>query len=422
MKINLLVTGQIRSPEAFSCLLDGLKNASDHIAELVFSSWGEEIERMKSAGIEALNPSTVSVAPLPVVSVINNRDVNSYLAQRSQIFFGLRQFKEARHTVRLRADHNFGTPEQVHEFLQLLVTTWEEEIFSGRTIVSGVDDNCPYFFEDRVLALAPVHAQRLANSTMNQIWECDYFNIFPEFQFYSTLMDGQDTFFARHDHRYKIRAGLSGAYSDYDYAAFGDAYREHVLRYFANVSDNIVFLKDAAVALGQSERYEALCGSGAVPRHFRVDNYDEYWESFKRSSVRYDQGRERGIARTDVSAEKAKYNAMYVRYFSQDYAAVVDMPIKSGPLELSMAELRAVAILLSGNRDDGIFEMNRAVDAGARGFELLYYLLRELAEDGNVERLEYVAELAKTSFAHEERMLAHIEACQKRAVSDENRA
>lgn len=410
MKINVLLTGQVRDEQVFSVLLEGLRTAASKIRQVVVSTWLEDIPRMKALGSDALVPAYVETMPPAYLSVINNRDVGSYLAQRAQIVTGLKAFSESVHTVRLRADHNFGSPENVGRYLDLLLAAWCSPFFEDRSLVSGVDDSCPYFFEDRALALCPRHVERFVSASIADTTSVDYFNIFPEYQFYKALIQPKSSLFERHDHRFRLRTGCGDDFSAYDYDVLGTAYRQYVIDYMGEVSANVAFLRDTAKICGVEAEYQQLCELNVVPRNFRIDSYDEYWEHWKRRSDRYELDVRFSEVNVGVVNDKQRFNALYLKYFAGEHRAVINMEMDEGPCLMAMAELKAVSYIHCGEREAGIREMLSVVEKGGRGFEVLFYLLRELSRDGDIERFEEIAAIAAAQFSHETRMGEHIEA------------
>lgn len=410
MKINVLLTGQVRDEQVFSVLVEGLRAAESKLSQVVVSTWLEDIPHMKALGSDALEPTYVETMPPAYLSVINNRDVGSYLAQRAQIITGLKAFSESAHTVRLRADHNFGSPENIGRYLDLLSAAWSSPFFEDRSLVSGVDDSCPYFFEDRVLALCPRHIERFVSASIADTNSVDYFNIFPEYQFYKSLIQPKSSPFERHDHRFRLRTGCGDDFSAYDYEVLGKAYRQYVIDYMGEVSANVAFLHDTAKIGGIEAEYQSLCELIVVPRNFRIDSYDEYWAHWKRRSDRYELDVRFSEANVNVINDKQRFNALYLKYFSGNHRAVINMEMDEGPCTMAMTELKAVSYIHCGEREAGIREMLSVVENGGRGFEVLFYLLRELSLDGDIERFEEIAAIAAAQFSHETRMGEHIEA------------
>ncbi len=413
MKINVLVTGQVRDEQTFSVLVEGLSTVESKIGQIVVSTWLEDMPRMQALGFDNLKPAYIETMPPAYLSVINNRDVGSYLAQRAQIITGLKAFPDMAHTVRLRADHNFGSPENVGRYLDLLSAAWNSPFFEDRSLVSGVDDNCPYFFEDRVLALCPRHIERFVSAPIADTGSVDYFNVFPEYQFYKSLIQPKPSPFERHDHRFRLRTGCGDDFSTYDYEVLGKAYRQYVIEYMGEVSANIAFLRDTAKTSGIEAEYQALCEFNVVPRNFRIDSYDEYWGHWKRRSDHYELDARFAEAKADGINDKPRFNALYLKYFAGDHRAVINMEVDEGPCAMAMNELRAVSHIHCGEREVAIRDMLSVIENGGRGFEVLFYLLRELPLDGDIEKFEEIAAIATAQFPHETRMGEHIEAMRR---------
>lgn len=410
---TILVTGQVRDREIFLRLMNAINETRDQYSSLVYSTWSDELLRLPvvldganlPAGIEIVDAGSPFFAP-----TIMNRDVSSFIAQHRQLRAGLEVIDPKSYVIRLRADYDCHSVESFRRMLLLIKAVWKKPAYAERTIVCGADDVAPYFFEDRILLLAPRHAQRLSNLTLDDTYRSDYFNLFPEFQFYSCIAGGQNSSFFVHDHRYRLRAGCGQAFSEYDYQSFGGEYFDEVLKYLSNVVNELVFLSDAASGIGKRGDYDDLVFSGNIPRNFRIGDMREYYRVWLERSDKYAQEMPSGVVVVpDIVDQKRAFNGMYMQYFSGNTSLLAGTPVTGGVFSAPSAEFVGVSKLLVGGGESALNNLLELYSLGARGFELCFYLLRSLAQDAREAEFEEVASGALGAFKHVERMSEHVE-------------
>lgn len=413
MLLNILVTGQVRDPDAFARLMGGIQAVRSKFNRIVYATWSDELARL---------PTIVAASNLPdglccvdagspyYGATIGNRDVASFVAQHRQIIAGLAATDPEGHVIRLRADYDCVSVEHFERFIDLIIGIWSEPSFAARGLVCGADDGCPYFFEDRVLLLAPRQAVRLSALKLDDAYRFDYFNLFPEFQFYASIVGTEGALFARHDHRYRQRAGFGEAFCDYDFMAFGPHYEDQVRLYLADVTKELTFLSDAADIVGWRVEYDALEEAGLLPRNFRIGDMREYCRVWFDRVERYSSTRPFDqILNFEIESRKRSYNNLYINYFSGNSAAVASMAPFDAPFTDAAAELVGVSKLLVNGGSEALDELQKLFDRGGRGFELCFYLIRALAEQGDMAEFNKVADRTMEAFANIDRMVDHVE-------------
>ncbi|MFC5387939.1 hypothetical protein ACFPH9_00840 [Brevundimonas bullata] len=415
MSLNILVTGQVRDPVVFARLMDGVQALRSKFARIVYSTWSDELARLPTLVSKACLPEGLQCvdAGSPFFgATIGNRDVVSFVAQHRQILAGLAATDSDAHIIRLRADFDCVSIENFEKFIDLLIAVWKDSSLASRALVCGADDFSPFFFEDRMLLLSPKQAVRLANLKLDDSYRFDYFNLFPEFQFYASLVGAVDTQFARHDHRYRQRAGFGEAFCDYDFMAFGPHYEDQVRLYLGAVTKELTFLSDAADIVGKRSEYDVLEKLGLLPRNFRIGDMREYCRTWLVRSEKYSNSMPSdSVSDIDVEARKRLYNNLYLNYFSGNSGLVASAPLVDAPFTDAAAELVGVSKLLVGGGDEALEELQKLFDRGARGFELCFYLIRELAERGDKAEFDKVADRTMKAFASIDRMVSHVEYC-----------
>lgn len=413
MPLNILVTGQVRDPVVFGRLMAGIRAVGSKLATVVYSSWSDELARLPTV-IDASNLPEglrcVDAGSPYYGATIGNRDVASFVAQHRQILTGLAATDPDAHVIRLRADYDCVSVEHFERFIDLLSSIWKDPTLVDRALVCGADDVSPFFFEDRVLLLPPQHAVRLSKLKLDDAYRFDYFNLFPEFQIYASILGAKDTQFSRHDHRYRQRAGFGETFCDYDFMAFGPHYEDQVRLYLATVTKELTFLSDAADIVGLRAEYDALEECKLLPRNFRIGGMREYCRTWLARGEAYSSILPSGVASdVDLEARKRLYNNLYLNYFSGHSALVASAPSIDAPFTDAAAELVGVSKLLLGGGDEALDELQRLFDRGARGFEMCFYLIRALAERGDLVEFNKVADRTMEAFANIDRMTSHVE-------------
>ena len=411
--ITVLITGQVRDRAVFLRLMEAINETREHYDSVIYSTWTDELSRLPHVldgaclpnGVQFVDAGSPFFAP-----TITNRDVSSFIAQHLQLVSGLEMVDPKSYVIRLRADYDCQSVANYTRMIRLILDIWRSHEYSDCALVSGADEASPYFFEDRILLLPPRHTQRLSRLRLDDAYKSDYFNIFPEYQIYSSIMGAKLSPFFFHDHRYRMRAGLGGLFSDYDFQSFGRDYPNQVRRYLAEVATELSFLSDAANVLGRSDDYDHLASVGSVPRNFRIDNMREYYRVWLDRAEKYEEQVPSDVLISqDIITQKRALNGIYLQYFSGNTSVVADTPVMEGVFASAAAEFVAVSRLLVGG---GASELQNLMDlyvSGARGFELCFYLLRGLAEEARESEFEQVASGALDAFKHVARMSDHVE-------------
>nr|WP_314432889.1 hypothetical protein [uncultured Brevundimonas sp.] len=414
------MTGQVRDGEVFDRLMSALSSVGDGGDRIILSTWSDEIARIKANahGRYDLDRIVLVDAGSPIFApTISNRDISSFIAQHRQISAGLGVAHVDWPTLRLRADYDCISVEALAILANLLRSIWDRPEYSARCIVTGADDVSPFFFEDRALMMAPGQSERLKKLSLNSTYGSDYFNIFPEFQFYKAIINAEGVF-SSHDHRYRVRAGFGETFSEYDYLTFGQSYEDEVQRYLSKVITEVAFLEDAASVVGRRHEYDNLEALGLIPRNFRISNMREYQRTWlSHSDVYRNLAPKSLIADSNIAAAKQLYNALYLNYFSGNLKAVTEMAEIGRPFSDVANEFVGVARLLTGEVDAGLDQLKTLADRGHKGFELYFYLLRETAARGQFDEFDRYADLARAAFPDIERMHVHIDECRVTAES-----
>ncbi|WP_166144754.1 hypothetical protein [Methylosinus sp. RM1] len=191
---------------------------------------------------------------LPLIDTLHGR-FKSFLAQHQQLALGLDIFDADSHVLRIRADFKSQVTGHFRQFVEILDAAWRLD--ESKCLILGAAGFVPYFFEDRILMLTPSAAAKLKNMPMANIYKIDYYNIYPEYLIYSTMMGGYDLgdLFLRHDHSYVENACHI---SEYDRIAFGENYEIFVERYIERFEESFMFLGDAAFEVGMHELFSEI--------------------------------------------------------------------------------------------------------------------------------------------------------------------
>ncbi len=403
MTLNLIVTGQVRNEESFLRLVGCISESRDRFKSVVLASWSEEVGQVRDllsghpllAEIEFVDCGSCTFGP-----TISNRDVSSFLAQHQQIACALQVIDTNAHLVRLRADFDPVNSDQFSAFVDLIETIWSDPLMTSNILVFGADDNTPYFFEDRILLLPPNRATALIELSLSAMYRIDYFNLFPEFLFYSFLIGG-DVAFMQHDHRFKVRAGQLHQFTKYDAAAFGPRFAQLVLLYLSKIAQSVTFVRDGADFVGRLDLWRQISEGGIAPLNFRIQSMREYSRTWTLQVEQYNAYFEANEYRTwspqssaAVIEDKIALNAIHVKYFSGNTVGVLGSSSSSTLFSQEIKEFKGASNVVSGNIAAGQAMLLELFNEGYVGFEQSFYLSRLAA----LERDQALYNKIKTVF------------------------
>lgn len=403
MNINLIITGQVRNEETFLRLARCISESRNRFKSIVFASWSEEIGQVSTllsghpllGEMELVNCGSCTFGP-----TISNRDVSSFLAQHQQIACALQIIDTESHLVRLRADFDPIDSEKFRAFVDLIETIWSDPLTTSNILAFGVDDITPYFFEDRVLLLPPTRVANLKNLSLSRIYSIDYFNLFPEFLFYSALIGGEAAFM-QHDHRFRIRAGSLDRFTEYDAAAFGPRFAQLVLVYLSQIAQSVTFVKDGADLVGRLDLWRQISDGGIAPINFRIQTMHEYRRIWAYHVEQYNSYFESMDSRTwspqdsaIAISDKITLNALHLKYFSGDCAGVLNSHSSSTLFDKEIKEFKGASNVVNGDIAVGRAILIELFNDGYVGFEQIFYLSRLVA----LERNHALYDKIKTAF------------------------
>lgn len=418
MKMNLIITGQVRNEATFEHLVRLVADRRDRFKSVVFASWSDQVTLAKGicARTGASDPFEFADCGNAFFGpTISNRDIASFLAQHQQISRALHAVDAAHHLVRLRADFDPVSAEAFDAFIELVENIWANPLARDSSLVFGVDDTTPYFFEDRILLLAPKHVEKIKETGLSPLYEQDYFNLFPEALLYCSFIGG-DRDFILHDHRYSRRSGKGDAFSAYDYMSFGFEFSQFAQRYLSRVAETVLFVHDGAMLSGRDDLWQKLLGANFVPTNFRIRDMREYrrtWASRIEAyeiNLPYAELRDWTPARrVSVRDEKVLFNSVFVMYFAGNTEGVIAIPVAGGLFDQAIRDLKGSSMMVRGQVDEGREVLNTLLDEGFMGFEQGFYLCRQLAIDRNEHRYAIAKAAFLARFHDLPRAAGHIE-------------
>ncbi|TRL33953.1 hypothetical protein FM996_10490 [Methylosinus sporium] len=419
MKLSLLMTGQIRDRRKFETIVDGVTAAKSCFDKIVFSSWSDhvsiarEVFSSRESAVEIDFCDSLQVLPLRAVI---NRDIMSFLAQHQQISFGVGRLDRDSYVIRIRSDAEFSSSSAFVELIELVKRCWAIPDYQQKSMVIGASFMIPYFFDDRILLLTPNAADCIRNVRLESLYSFDYYNLFPEYIIYSSVIEAgcTENLFCRHDHRYRMRDG-NDRFSDYDFCVFGSAYSNYVANYLDKTSSNVAFFRDAAINCGFVELFDQIftkigfdCVDWATFENNWMKHIDRYSAQY---SIWIQRGGELSSASdAEVESQKQTFNFVYSEYANGKYDNVIRLSQagRGSLFERNYAELEGASLFLLGHIEQATELLWQNFSDGHRGPEQMFYLVTGLAAAKETSKFNTVARTLVSTFSAEERFVQHV--------------
>jgi hypothetical protein len=410
MTLNVLITGQVRDEVSFRLLCNSLALLGPGRAKIAFAAWTDEILKARkiASDIEGLALEYVDCGSVLPVAYTLNRNITSFLAQYQQLIAGMHFFNDSQHVVRIRAD--VSKADQLPAFLAMIQDVLAQSDMDDRSLVLGAGIHCLYFIEDRIMILCQRHRQKLFSFRMSDLFWYDPHNVFPEFLFYSMMMDAtpeavgfEYLFGAKSSHQ---------ALADYRAMYFGDQFGELMTKYVSDFEDNFSFLRDK---VADQVQYDMLRG-GIIPDSYHITTllaFQEGWRDVVSSHSEHIQGK--FVQRSPHEARDLKKYlfSLEMKYASAKNAELVRefKEVKNyGCFQDRADDLFGCSLYVIGRADSAYKFLVPLFKKGMRGFEMMYYLIAAAKKMGEAEMLESACNEYLRVYTGNARATAHVEA------------